>query len=235
MSDRPPFHQLVLEQLEIAAKRIDLKYWHALKSFQIDYTGPDTLSPTKTPVLLRNELTMYAGALFRLEADQYPKNDGNYAAWLVTLSNRITARILHAVEELEASEGTGKLSYHGLSVDAMREGLQVFLALVVFEYAGISMPILPPTAQRKAQKASAEPETESNPEVARRAALLAEYKAATRNVSNKRIYEAQNSGIHKPEFYRWVSADLPDTSIPARRFERFLASKKMPIPRKPKS
>jgi len=69
-------------------------------------------------------------------------------------------------------------------------------------------------------------------EVARRETLLSEYKAAT-GASNKKIYEARNSGIYKPEFYQWRDGRLPANSVTAKRFEAFLKAKKRPIPRKP--
>ncbi len=69
-------------------------------------------------------------------------------------------------------------------------------------------------------------------EVQRRGDLLAEYKASTGNPSNKRIYEARNSGIHKPEFYEWLKGVLSARSSTAINFERFLREKKPPIPRK---
>jgi len=77
--------------------------------------------------------------------------------------------------------------------------------------------------------------TESEDEIRdRRAKLLAEYKATTSNPSNKRIYEARNSGIHKPEFYEWCKGTLSDDSATTTNFERFLREKKPPIPRNPR-
>jgi hypothetical protein len=73
-----------------------------------------------------------------------------------------------------------------------------------------------------------------NEEITRRSKLLTEYKAATKNPSNKRIYGARNSGIHKPEFYEWVNGALPPDSATTINFERFLREKKPPIPKKPK-
>jgi hypothetical protein len=72
-------------------------------------------------------------------------------------------------------------------------------------------------------------------EKSRRERLLAEYKAATENPSNRRIYSSRNSGIHKPQFYQWTEGGLPATSATTINFERFLRDKKPPIPRKPKS
>jgi len=68
----------------------------------------------------------------------------------------------------------------------------------------------------------------------RRERLFADYKEATGNPSNKRIYEAKNSGIHKPEFYEWLNGRLPVDSATAINFERFLKLKKPPTPRNPK-
>jgi hypothetical protein len=80
-------------------------------------------------------------------------------------------------------------------------------------------------------------EIESEPEskeITRRKNLLAEYKAATSTRSNQRIYQARNSGIHKPEFYQWLNGALPADSTMTVSLERFLLAKKSPIPRKPK-
>jgi hypothetical protein len=72
-------------------------------------------------------------------------------------------------------------------------------------------------------------------EVTRRADLLAAYKRANSNPSNKRIYEARNSGIHKPQFYEWVRGELPADSETTGNFERFLKEQKPPIARKPRA
>lgn len=78
------------------------------------------------------------------------------------------------------------------------------------------------------------PRLDGNGEIIRRQQLLADYRLATGNPSNKKIYEARNSGIHKPQFYGWLKGELPATSQTAINFERFLSEKKPPIPRKPK-
>jgi hypothetical protein len=81
------------------------------------------------------------------------------------------------------------------------------------------------------------PIQQSKPEkelIERRQALLAEYKAATGNPSNQKIYGAKNSGLHKPQFYEWKNGKLSVDSVTAKNFERFLAEKKLPIPRERK-
>lgn len=70
--------------------------------------------------------------------------------------------------------------------------------------------------------------------IRQRAALLEEYKNDTGNPSNKLIYEAHNSQIHKPEFYAWLKGELKATSATCMNFERFLRSKQPPV-RKPRA
>jgi hypothetical protein len=100
--------------------------------------------------------------------------------------------------------------------------------------AGLDAPIQP-TSDAEISDEGIEPKTGStNDEKARRKALVAEYKSATGHPSNKKLYTARNSGIHKPEFYDWINGVLLQTSQTCINFERFLREKKPPIPRKPK-
>ncbi len=88
---------------------------------------------------------------------------------------------------------------------------------------------------RPAQDISSAEQVESGiDEISHRAILLAEYKQATGNPSNKAIYTAKNSGIHKPEFFNWVNGKLHNASQTCINFERFLREKKQPVPRKPR-
>jgi hypothetical protein len=84
-----------------------------------------------------------------------------------------------------------------------------------------------PSAAR--EKTNAQAESEKSSVVAERERILSEYKAATGNPSNKLIYEADNSPIHKPEFYDWVKGDLKAASATCINFERFLRDKQPPI------
>ena len=63
-----------------------------------------------------------------------------------------------------------------------------------------------------------------------RKALLDEYRQVVR-VPNKKIYEARNSNIHKPQFYAWIRGELSAASQTSINFERFLREKKPPLPR----
>lgn len=88
-------------------------------------------------------------------------------------------------------------------------------------------------AETTAQPVETEP-SDAEGLVARREALLSEYKSST-GASHKKIYEAQNSGVHKPEFYSWRNGKLPASSKTAKTFEAFLRAKRRPVPRKPTS
>jgi hypothetical protein len=66
----------------------------------------------------------------------------------------------------------------------------------------------------------------------RRAVLLEEYKRAT-GANDYQIYNARNSGIHKPEFYQWKKGNLSENSKTAKKFETFLRAKKQPIRKSP--
>lgn len=78
------------------------------------------------------------------------------------------------------------------------------------------------------------PEETPSPLMAKRISMLQEYKQATGTRSNRQIYTARNSGIHKPQFHEWLRGLLEETSQTCINFERFLREKKPPIPRKAK-
>jgi hypothetical protein len=118
---------------------------------------------------------------------------------------------------------------------------------IQFEVAGLlrdypAITLIPSSRNVEAEIA---PELEENPiaespanrekEIERRQKLLADYKTATGDPPDYRIYNAKNSGIHKPQFYAWKKGTLSSRTTTARNFERFLYEKKPPIPRKPQT
>jgi hypothetical protein len=78
------------------------------------------------------------------------------------------------------------------------------------ETIALQIEVAPKPTATAPMPAESPPSPESNPDwsnasdihqvIERRARLLAEYKAATDNPPNQRIYEAPNAPIHKPEF-----------------------------------
>jgi len=134
MSDRPPLHPTQWDLIELATKRVDAEYWAILAAEQRHHDGPKTLSPAKTPALLLNKLEMYAGALFRAEGDQYPKDVSSLGHWLTLLSARIVARVMQTVDEVEDASPKAKISYHGLDMAEARKRLEWVLEQVVSNY-----------------------------------------------------------------------------------------------------
>jgi hypothetical protein len=144
------------------------------------------------------------------------------------------------------------LDYHGLQRATIGSELNDFLRSISRDYqkrkSNVSsiVPISPiePQPANSEQPSDSIPSLEENAarlvvqsgstEVERRQELLNEYKVANKSLPHKRIYEAKNSGLHKPEFYEWLNGTLPATSETTLNFERFLRDKKPPIPRKPK-
>ena len=91
------------------------------------------------------------------------------------------------------------------------------------------------TAKRPKSPMGSKDRATPKEEIQRRAKLLEAYKTATGIRANQRIYQAKNSGIHKPQFYEWRSGKLASESATAINFERFLSAKKVPIPRRQKA
>lgn len=101
------------------------------------------------------------------------------------------------------------------------------------------LPTDPPLVQMATKVASAAPQPpvmeakSPAPDslIEQRRALIEAYIAKT-GASLHKIYTASNSGIHKPEFYKWRDGTLPNSSSTTINFERFLRNQKPPIPRK---
>jgi hypothetical protein len=184
-------------------------------------------------------LHSYALELFNEEFNRYPNDQQCSARWAQKLAERVEARIIRRIGELEASQSSGmvlmNLGYHGVTQPEMRETIRVCLKGLIEEK------LLPePQKQEAASTKTLRPAESKEPaiapapsEIERRKTLLAEYKAATGDPSDYQLFNAQNSGLHKPEFYRWLKGTLSAHSRTAQNFERFLREKKLPIPRKP--
>lgn len=230
MSDRPPLHPIALEQLERAAKKIDADYWRVLKALQVDYHGPETLSPAKTPELLLNQLQMYAGKLFRLEEPNYPKSSSSYGLWLAALAERITARVLRTVEEVDA-DSIAKLNYHGLAMDKVRKTLEASLADAVNACVW--------TVENPTPKAPLPKPKEP----------LADEKMGNHSLSRQELadaYRAQFPGakladiawaVHQTyrEWTRWLNGEAKDGLTADKAFRRILTSGKPPSEIRPGS
>jgi hypothetical protein len=115
---------------------------------------------------------------------------------------------------------------------------EVTFQQIRFEISGLfpdypAITLVPSESAPPEREERTEPTPSNDEEIERRKKILDEYKTIT-GASNKKIYEAKNSGIHKPQFYEWIRGTLPANSTTAHNFERFLKEKKLPIPRKAK-
>jgi hypothetical protein len=254
--DRPP---LTLEQqvgIETAQQGVDERFWQFLWSFQAllphaqeEYNPRlNRLNPPipKEPAKFQLVVSEYAKNLFMIESGMYSADAPELKEWLEGLGERIVERISNTLDDIE-----GKGYYQSRSFAHHDVGPEQLLAtmretirkLIEKQLQGwISRPPLPPEVMRQMHgephrgairaDVSQEPATVES-EVDRRAKLLAEYKLATGNPPDLRLYTASNSGIHKPEFYQWRDGRLPAKSRVTKRFEAFLKAKKKPIPKNP--
>ncbi len=249
--DRPDLGPLAYEEIEQAQHEIDTRYWKALREMQVPSEALQRVfalhsgepRPPKRPEHLRVLIHSYARELFRTEANRYPVGS-QLSRWLLLLKERVTVRIMGSIQEIEKGQQfrLQSLAYHGLTESDMRQAVNEALRPLIGQAAmsnqsGSGLPLQYPETRIPDAPQYFEPAElgpDEHGEIGRRKRLLAEYKAATHNPSNKKIYEARNSGIYKPQFYQWLDGTLSAHSATAVNFERFLTNKKPPIPRRPK-
>lgn len=131
---------------------------------------------------------------------------------------------------LQAFENNWKWGLGVLPIGNVDDGVWTELSEGVREWKLQNLAVLWSYDEKQTATILSTPD-ELSPLVARRMGLLSEYKSATKNPSNRRIYTAKNSNIHKPQFHEWLKGLLPETSQTCINFERFLREKKPPIPR----
>jgi hypothetical protein len=259
--DRPAFNLLESVAIENARNIVDKRYWDILRAFQIEVPGSEAArrrarkdeppSP-KEPSKLLLVFCSYAGSLFHAEVKVYPSGP-HLAHWLEKLRGRIIDQVMNMAANLEdQGEIRGvSLTCHGVTpqqiVNAMCDDLDDLIEQRLQPPLSLSLP-LPPDIQAQIVSNSPNQSNEQRDErlqivahelpelerdIARRFRLLSEYKAATGNPSNKKICEAQNSCIHRPEFYKWKQGKLPPDSKTTKSFEAFLKAQRRLIPKEP--
>ena len=257
--DKPPLGAYAYEKIAQSLHEIDKSYWAELSKmrakspFTVGTSQGPTPAPPRLPEHLRVALCSYARQLFQAESYEYPASP-QIGFWLTKLAERVADRVMRAVEALDKSlfdilftTQTYGLSYHGLTIPQMRQAVEEHLeeikslTLAGFQPAierdtepqSAQLAVEEPHSFSKSAEAFATPPTDLAGIVERRMKLLDGYKAATGNPSSKKIYEAENSGINKPEFYEWKNGRLPDRSRTTKQFEAFLTAKRRLIPKKP--
>ena len=130
-SDRPPLDPRVYDLIELSLYGADQRHWDQLAPMQVTpQQGPPTSLPApKLRVMLLNRLEVYAGDLFKLEADQYSefKSRADFPAYLSRLGDRVIARVFKTIEILERANSPATLAYHGLTDDEIRADLKRML------------------------------------------------------------------------------------------------------------
>ena len=242
------------EEIEKSLYEIDKESWAALTKLRVSPSLGAGPSPPRLPENLRLTIRSYARHLFDTEANEYSpySQSTEMSRWLAALADRVASRVLKAIQSIDNSfefrmfgvKGYG-LSWHGLTPEAIeaaiKEELEETKARWLTRYQPVPQLEIEKTESGQNDESgdldASQPEPRP-PEVGLieyRAKLLADYKSATGDPSNMRLYRAANSGIHKPDFYSWIKGTLPERSKVSKRFETFLKAKRLPIPRKPTS
>jgi hypothetical protein len=189
----------------------------------------------RKPATLKLQLKEYTSALFDAEARHYlnfKPTDELLCLWLGDLVERINKEVRAIAEDERHSRHCGLQERLSAVTDALAARAQWWLqAKQRIDPPKPAVKVAPPQQAGAVQQMAKALDTD---EVSRRKALLADYKTAAGNPSNRKIYTARNSNIHKPQFHEWLTGSLPQTSQTCVNFERFLRDKKLPIPRKPK-
>ncbi len=135
--DRPPLPAIMYELIEDQLRKIDERHEQSLMAFSVNpAVAPGKRAPAKQPRKLMNALEVYAGNLFVAEVAQYGefKRDEFYSRWLIRLKDRIIARIFETIALVEQRPDV-QLSYHGLTDDEVRSGLNSLLMRAANEYS----------------------------------------------------------------------------------------------------
>jgi len=246
--ERPDFPASFWAQIEAAQIGVDQHFWERLLAFRAPRRHTITLEEfnareyavkapePKRPEALRMAIGEYALNLFAAEGQLYP-DDPRLRSWYDKLAERIVSRILGVIADVESLALPGRLAYHGLAEADMRKAARDEVNKQIsarLDPPKSSTPLPPEVeAQVNSPAARRRDGVADSSLVEHRRKLLAEYKLATGNPADLRIYTASNSGIYKPEFYQWKNGKLPEGSKITKRFEAFLKSKRRPVRRNP--
>lgn len=235
-SERPPLPRILCDQIDLLLYKVDKRHWRQLAAMQVPHeVPPGEPRRPKMPAQLLNHLQWYASVLFTREVEQYGsvRRDANYQVWLSRLADRIVARVVDAVEEIDKGSDKASLKYHGLSQDETVAGLRELLSALVNKYVWEQSPEF---LKMKAQMAEAptvqEPpalpalEIATSPQPSDRKALLDSYRAAFPDVKIADIiWAAQQT---RREWTRWIGGEAKDGLKPDRSFRHVLISGKRP-------
>jgi hypothetical protein len=261
MRSRPTFPTEIRARIEQErakifedSKRFNLLFLPVRTAFQsIVELGSQTTAPRQVmSATMESQIADFTGSLFDAEARHlvaYGTDVDTFRLWIDELANDVEKMAAQQVADerhnfhCSAEERnkfiTDVLSQRGTYWTDQNKAMLARIAQGPRREAAAPVPVRnrrlfydPPSNPPSNPPAEiVQTDPAPNEEVQRRRKLLDEYKNATGRPSNRKIYTSANSGIHKPQFHKWLKGELQATSKTSIQFERFLRGKKRPIPR----
>ncbi|MBS1798450.1 MAG: hypothetical protein JSS95_01355 [Acidobacteria bacterium] len=241
IGERPPLPRIVCDQIDLMLYKVDQEHYRNLSGMQVPHETPaGKPRPPKMPAQLLNQLQWYASVLFTREVQQYGsvRKDARYETWLKRLADRIVARVVNAVYEVDKGSSTESLKYHGLTHDEMVAGLRETLSALVGKYVWEQSPEFL-AMQAKMAEVTPAPSvpapppapTESDEDVrasrkAIRQSLRDSYRATFPDVKIADIIWAARQT--RREWTRWIGGEAKDGLKADRSFKHVLTSGKTP-------
>lgn len=231
-NERPPLPRLLLDQIDLMLYKVDEKHFRHLADMQVPYEiPPGQPRPPRMPAQLLNQLQWYASVLFTREVQQYGsvRRDARYEVWLSRLADRLVARVVDAVEQVDKGSTTESLRYHGLSQDEMVAGLKESLSALVRKYVWEQSPeFLQMKAQMGESLAGQQvpasipvPADDTHTQTDRKA-LRDSYRAMFPDVKIADIIWAAKQT--RREWTRWINGQAKEGLKPDRSFKHVLTS-----------
>lgn len=117
-NDRPDLPTELQLKIESLQANVHKKYLEQLRGFLVQRTLISPIvPPAPRPIALCQMLGEYTGALFSIEAEQYPQ-EPRLRERLDELAKRISDRVLGMIGEIE-SRGLGSIYYHATKRDVV--------------------------------------------------------------------------------------------------------------------
>jgi hypothetical protein len=216
--------------------KVDEQHYQHLAGMQVPHEIPlGKPKPPRMPAQLLNQLQWYASVLFTREVEQYGSvcRDARYEAWLSQLADRITARVVNAVDEVDKGSSAASLKYHGLLQVEMVAGLKEILSALVTKYVWEQSSEFLNMKAQAAESPNVQPvpapltvPTENSDTQANRKALRESYRDSYRmrfpDVKIADIIWAAKQT--RREWTRWISGEAKDGLKPDRSFLHVLTN-----------
>jgi len=229
-------HPATRDAIKQVTHRVDqVHYPHIIKMRVKKYYPPDEPVPPPLPEVLMGEIRRYASMLFGMEADSYDefRSDPRYGSWLAALADRVTRRVMTALDKLEVGDPDATImGYHGLTIVGIKHELRTTL----FEIRGQYERGTAPSQQRVATPSSvpqavpvSPPTDNTDAQVDRKAvreSLRDSYRAMFPDLKIADIiWGAQQT---RREWTRWITGEAKNGLKPDRSFRHVLTSGRKP-------